>query len=85
MHVFEYDPILAGVPYAPFQLVGLGVGLEVENIAAILLRVENTNDGSVTKGRLSLFDFVFRQTGICFFIHSLLRRIRNEFRWFCNK
>ena len=43
MHVFEYDPIFAVIPYTPFQLVGLGVSLEVENISTILLRVENAD------------------------------------------
>ena len=38
MHILENDPILTVILYAFFVLVGFGVGLEIEDITAILLQ-----------------------------------------------
>lgn len=45
MHILEDGPVLPVVFKAVLVLIGLGVGLEVENIAAILLEGQDFGDG----------------------------------------
>ena len=45
MHILEDCPILAVIFDAALVFVGLGIGLKIENIAAILLKRKNFGNG----------------------------------------
>ena len=45
MHILEHYPIFTVIVYPLFELIGLGVGFEIEDVAAVFLQCENMSDG----------------------------------------